>query len=236
MHTTVDLPHHARSPDESMRPKATMIFMIISIALSLLISGCAVSPDRYHPDYAAHRAVMRRILILPPEIDLFESMPGGHFVRQETQSRDAGLKAQNTLVQALSAHAFDVRIADQHLLRSDDVIQLRALYRNVNRAIQLHAYGPQLYPGRSRQIDYSVGSVSDLLESGNADALLLITGRQIASGHSPGTWISAAVVEPTGKIIWYGVQGTKGPGTVNDRQTVIDLTGVVIQPFLGGMS
>ncbi|MGD9366821.1 MAG: hypothetical protein PVH87_14060 [Desulfobacteraceae bacterium] len=219
-----------------MRLKTTMFLMIISIALSLFISGCAVSPDRYHPDYAAHRAVMRRILILPPEIDLFENIPGGHFVRQEAQSRDAGLEAQKALVRALSAHAFDVRIAGRHLLRSDDVIELRALFRNVNRAIQLHAYGPQLYPGRSRQIDYGVGSVSDLLESGNADALLLITGRQTASGHSPGTWISAAVVEPTGKIIWYGVQGTKGPDAVNDRQTVIDLTRMVIQPFLKGMS
>jgi hypothetical protein len=219
-----------------MRPKATMIFMIISIASSLFISGCAVSFDRYHPDYAAHRAVMRRILILPPEIDLFESMPGGHFVRQQTQSRDAGLEAQRTLVRALSAHAFEVRIAGRDLLRSDDVIQLRALFRNVNRAIQLHAYGPQRYPGRSRQIDYGVGSVSGLLESGNADALLLITGRQTVSGHSPGIWISAAVVEPAGKIIWYGVQGTKGPGTVNGPQSVTDFTRMVIQPFLGGMS
>lgn len=219
-----------------MRLKATQRFMIIFIALSLFISGCAVSPDRYHPDYAAHRAIMRRILILPPEIDLFESMPGGHFVRQETQSRDAGLEAQKTLVRVLSAHAFDVHIAGRHLLRSDDAIQLRALYRNVNRAIQLHAYGPQLYPGRSRQIDYGVGSVSGLLESGNADALLFITGRQTVSDHSPGIWISAAVVEPTGKIIWYGVQGSKGPGVVNDPQSVTDLIQMVIQPFLEGMS
>lgn len=219
-----------------MRPKATKILVIISIALSLFIAGCAVSPDRYHPDYAAHRAAVRRILILPPEIDLFESMPGGHFVRQEAQSRDAGLEAQKTLVRALSAHAFDVRIAGRHLLLSDDVLQMRALFRNVNRAIQLHAYGPQLYPGRSRQIDYGVGSVSGLLESGNADALLLIAGRQTVSGHSPGIWISAAVVEPTGKIIWYGVQGTKGPGADDHRQSVTDLTRMVIQPFLKGMS
>lgn len=219
-----------------MRLRATQLLMIISIALSLFFSGCAVSPDRYHPDYAAHRSVMRRILILPPEIDLFERMPGGHFVRQEAQSRDAGLEAQKTLERTLSAHAFDVCIAGRHLLRSQDVIQMRALFRNVNRAIQLHAYGPQLFPGRSRQIDYGVGSVSGLLESGHADALLLITGRQTVSGRSPGIWISAAVVEPTGTIIWYGVQGTKGPDAVNGRQAVTDLTRMVIRPFLEGMS
>jgi hypothetical protein len=163
-------------------------------------------------------------------------MPGGGLVRQEAQSRDAGVAAQKTLVRALSEHACDVRIADRHMLQSDEVMELRALYRNVNRAIQLHAYGPQLYPGRSRQIDYGVGSVSGLLKSGNADALVLITGRQTVSGHSPGTWISAAVVEPTGKIIWYGVQGTSGQDAVGGRQAVTDLTRMVIRPFLEGMS
>ena len=146
------------------------------------------------------------------------------------------MEAQKALVRALSEHAYDVCIADRHMLQSDDVVELRSLYRNVNRAIQLHAYGPQLYPDRSRQIDYGVGSVFGLLESGNADALVLITGRQTVSGHSPGAWISAAVVEPTGKIIWYSVQGTSGPDAVGDRQTVTDLTRMVIQPFLEGMS
>jgi hypothetical protein len=115
-------------------------------------AGCSHSPDRYHPNYNAHRPAIARLLIMPPEIDLFTTLPDGKLIRQETQSEGAGLRTQDALTDVLSAHRLDVRIADAQVLQSERRIGMRALYRNVNRAIQLHAYGPQVFPQKSETV------------------------------------------------------------------------------------
>jgi hypothetical protein len=86
---------------------------------------------------------------MPPEIELFTTLPDGKLIRQEKQSEGAGLRTQDAIADVLSAHRLDVRIADAQVLESERRIGMQALYRNVNHAIQLHAYGPQIFPQKS---------------------------------------------------------------------------------------
>lgn len=205
-----------------------------SIALALLLMGCSHSPDRYHPDYNAHRPAIARLLIMPPEIDLFTTLPDGKLIRQETQSQGAGLRTQETLSEALSAHRLEVRIANAQVLQSERKIGMRALYRNVNRAIQLHAYGPQVFPQKSKQFDYGVGSVSGLLDIGKADAVMLVMGQQKVSRQNVRTWMSAAVIDPSGQVIWYGARGSQSNDGQLSQQKLCDLAKMVVQPFVEG--
>jgi hypothetical protein len=205
-----------------------------SIALALLLAGCSHSQDRYHPDYNAHRPAIARLLIMPPEIELFTTLPDGKLIRQAKPSEGAGLRTQDAIADVLSAHRLDVRIADAQVLESERRIGMRALYRNVNHAIQLHAYGPQIFPQKSEQVDYGVGSVTGLLNIGKADALMLVMGQQKASGRNVRTWISAAVIEPSGKVIWYGARGSQSTDGQLSQQKFCDLVKRVIQPFVEG--
>ena len=206
------------------------------IALSLLTINCAHSPDRYHCEYTRHRAAIQRILILPPEIDLLANGPDGRLLRLDTQSRRAVALTQQAMAQTLSDHGFVAKMIDDHLLKTEEVVSLRSLYRNVNRAIQLHAYGPQVFPAKTKALDYALGSVSGLLAAGEADALLLILGRQTQSAQKERSWISLAMVEPAGNIIWYGVRGNISQTTRQPQQVFADLVHLAIQPFLEGGS
>lgn len=206
----------------------------VSIALSFISLSCSFSPNRYHPDYATHRAAISRVLMLPPEINFFVEMPKDKPVWQDNESLSIGAKTQMELAKALTAKTFDVRIADEPLLQSNKTIHLRALYRNVNRAIQLHTYGPQIFAGKSEQFDYGVGSVAGLLDTVDADALMLIMGQLTVSHQKARTWVSIAVVERSGMIIWYGMQGSKVLTANLDGEAVVRLAQLVLQPFLEG--
>lgn len=205
---------------------------LLPIILALLTINCSLSPNRYHPEYADHRPTIARILILPPEIDLFSVGPDGKLMLQDTQSQRASDFTQKAMIQTLSDQGFVARPASDRLLKTKEAVNLRLLYRNVNRAIQLHAYGPQVLPAKTKNFDYALGSVSNLLDASGADALLLVLGRQITSSDQSRCWISMAVVEPTGKIVWYGVRGKTAPIAEIVQQVVIDLADQVIQPFL----
>ena len=201
---------------------------------SLLALGCAHSPDRFHPDYASHRVTIQRVLVLPPEIQLLTQIDTNRPVSQARHNEDVSRRTQSTLAQALAASALDVCFADPRTLRTKEMESLQALYRNVNRAIQLHAYGPQLFDDKSRNFDYAVGSVAPLLDRMQADALMLTMGRQTVSRSSARTWVSVAVVEPSGRIIWYGLQGRQTSENQLDQHTVLGISMKVIQPFLQG--
>lgn len=203
-----------------------------SIALALLLVGCSHSPDRYHPDYDAHRAAIARLLVMPPEIDLFTTLPDGKLIRQETQSQGVCLRTQNALTDVLSAHRLDVRIATAQVLQSERKTGMRALYRNVSRAIQLHTYGPQVFHQKSERFDYGVGSVAELLDIGKADALMLLMGQQTVSHQNVKTWISVAVIEPSGQVIWYGARGSQSNDGQLSPQKLCDLVQMVVQPFV----
>lgn len=207
---------------------------LFAIVLSLLTINCSLSPNRYHHDYPRHRAAIERILVLPPEIDLIAVASDGRPMRQDTPSRRAVDLTRQAVAQTLARRGFDVRAVDDDLLKTKAAVSLRSLYRNVNRAIQLHAYGPQVFPAKTKQLDYALGSVSVLLGTVDADALLLVMGRQTISEEKNRTWISMAVVEPAGNIIWYGVQGSISQSSGQPHQGMLDLTHRVIEPFLEG--
>lgn len=209
---------------------------LLVIILSLLTINCSLSPNRYHSDYARHRPSIRRILILPPEINFYTSAKDTRPIRQETQSRHVERLAHDAIIRTLADQGFMANSAGNHLLKTKEADSLRSLYRNVHRSIRLHAYGPQVFPAKTKNFDYAVGDVSNLLEPGEADALLLVMGKQIVSDDKNKIWISMAVVEPKGSIIWYGIQGDISPKKENLHGKVVHLVQEAIQPFMDGAS
>lgn len=184
------------------------IFHILIIGLCLLPLGCTTAPERRHPNYQSHLSQIRSVLCIAPEFSVFNTS-GFNLIRQEAQSRSAAEQLNTAVVRTLSEKGFTVTTADEHTLNHSEVRSLMALFRVVNRSIQLHTYGPQLYPTKQTSFDYSLGSVNDLLDANGADALVLAVGRQTISQTAPRAWLSIAMVEPQGRIIWYSLNGAK---------------------------
>ena len=107
----------------------------------------------------------------------------------------------------MSDLGYIARFADPSIMSKPEVLQLVGLYHAVNRSIQLHTYGPQLFPSKQKVFDYSIGPISDLLDAQGVDALMLIMGSQTASNTRPKTWLSIAMIDPNGWVIWYAIEG-----------------------------
>jgi hypothetical protein len=210
------------------------------LACLLGATACSYAPDRYHPDYQAYRQSIRRVLMLPPEISIVEESANGTAVWQLDMSRAARDHADDAVRAILAAKHYSVQMVDPAFLTAGperaEIETIQTLYRSVNRSIQLHTYGPQLFPAKRRRFDYGIGPVSGLLRSHDADALVLVMGHQTLSREQPRTWISIAVVAPDGTVIWYGMQGSLENLHLEDPGGALTLVRQTLQPFGGGAS
>ena len=201
-----------------------------------IFTGCGYVPERYHPLFKTYVADIQKVLLLPPEVGAFKELPDGSLLRQEGDSRSAVQQAKAALGRALVAKHFDMVEASSELSAKPETLRIQALFRAVNHSIQLHTFGPQLFPDKLQSFEYEMGPVDDLLAAVDADALMLVTGQQTVSTSEPRSWISIAIVEPQGHIIWYGMQGAKA---VLDLQTAMGsqkLVNEVLAKFPGGPS
>ena len=180
----------------------------MSMAVCLIAMGCALTAERKHPDYLAYMPQVRSVLCVRPEINIIAEK-NYKLLWQDVQSRSASDQIHSAIAKTLSEKGYLVTNADDELMGDPDVRSIVALFRSVNRSIQLHTYGPQIFPAKQTYFDYSVGSVVDLLATKGIDALVLCLGRQTASSSNTKTWISIAIIEPQGRILWYAMDGAK---------------------------
>jgi hypothetical protein len=82
-----------------------------------------------------------------------------------------------------------------------------------------------------RDFEYEVGPVDDILTRFEADALVLVAGHQTLSSQRSKTWISIAVVEPSGKIIWYGMHGAESDLGLQTPSSALSLVSETLLPF-----
>ena len=181
--------------------------MLMTLVIGLFLSGCTAATERQHPRFAGYRQTMGVMLVLIPEIGIFEQLPDGSRMVQEARSQDAQQMAQEAIVSQLRDRRFVVHTADADTMSTGEMTSIRPLFRSINRSIQLHTIGPQVFPSKKTFFEYHLGSVADILEANSADGLVLAIGHQTGTDIPAGNWLSIAVVEPGGRIIWYGIYG-----------------------------
>jgi len=215
------------SPDKAYIAR----FLWILTLICLFISGCTYSAERRHPQFTSYRQAMKVMLVAAPEINIFERMPGGGRLFQDVRSAEAQRFTQHDIVRQLQTGGFIVHPMNAGMAEEYDIAELKALFRSVNHSIQLHTYGPQLYPHKMRAFEYELGSVENLLKAGGADGLVLTLGHQTGSGQEAKVWLSIAVIEPTGRIIWYGLQGGKADADLTSEAGIAALTARTLAQF-----
>jgi hypothetical protein len=182
-------------------------FILVAMAIGLCVSGCTAATERLHPQFSDYRHDMGVMLVLVPEIGIFEKMPDGSRMYQETRSIDSQRLAQQAIIEYLQDRRFVVHAINNDTMSTSEMISIFSLFRSVNRSIQLHTIGPQVFPAKKTAFEYNLGPVADILKANGADGLVLALGHQTGTDRPARNWISIAVVEPEGRIIWYGIHG-----------------------------
>lgn len=205
---------------------------ILAVSLiGLFLTGCTCTSERLHPEFPNYRQTMGVMLVLVPEIGIFEQMPDGSRLFQDIQSQEAQRKAQQSIVRQLQERHYAVKTADARTMHSSDLLSVTSLFRSVNRSIQLHTFGPQLYPAKLSAFEYHLGSVDEILKASRADGLVLALGHQTASTQPTKNWLSIAVVEPEGRVIWYGLQGNHKKFDLQTSEGVTALVATTLANF-----
>jgi hypothetical protein len=180
---------------------------------------------------------IQTVLLLPPETVVLEMAADGLPVRHEQAGRAAVGQWTQAIERILTGKRLRVVTVDEIVLNDPDIKELQSLYRLVERSIQLHTQGSQLFPAKLHTFDYEVGSVSGLLKQHAADALVIAIGNQTISQDRYRTWISIAVIEPHGRLIWHNkVSGQTDAADQSSRETLRELVELLLNPFLREVS
>ena len=179
-------------------------FFFLSVLCLLFITfGCASPPSRVHPEFTARVKGMQRPALMLAAVRIYEISPGG--VVQVRDDWSAAGKAN--LIKALTESFMDKRFRVTPLTvneeRAEDVTEIRALYKAVDKSIRLHGYGPQLFPEKLNRFVYSLGSSQKTLSRLGADSMIFMSGSARISTSAKKAWISLAVSDSSGTILWY---------------------------------
>jgi hypothetical protein len=171
------------------------------------------------------------MLVLIPEIGIFEHLPDGSRLFQDIQSHKAQNEAQQSIAQQLMKRRFTVQTADEEMMQSVEIKSITSLFRSVNRSIQLHTFGPQLYSTKLSAFEYSLGRVAGILKANRADGLVLALGHQTGTNPPDRNWLSIAVVEPEGNIIWYSIHGDHKKFNIQTSESMSSLVADTMANF-----
>ena len=207
--------------------------LIVAAILCLPTWAMASELSRSHPDLEAKRQLIKSVVLLPPQVEMYEIGAGGSVERMEDWSAAANSNVQTVLEIELKKRddLLVARLAETQLSSSaiSNLDETEALFRVVNNSILLHTFDyrqRQFFPEKARQFTYSLGSEIQGLDE-QADAFLLVKGfdRRSSGGRKAlqagtmiigaalgvvaiprggGNLMSVALVDAkTGSILWY---------------------------------
>jgi hypothetical protein len=197
--------------------RAFLASSAISLVYCLLIlSGCAETSTRTHADFQTEVRRIAATVIVPVEITVYEE-PAGCPAQISVQWCDIAKKNLiEALVKGLKRKKYDVRVAEVEDSGNSELKQIQNLYRAVNKSIQLHTYGPQIFPGKVSRFEYSVGPTDAFLREAKADAIMLLSGLERIKPDGHKSYVSLGVAGPSGDIIWYDMGSSHGEYDLRD--------------------
>ena len=239
---------HARDPSGFNRPCMNFcsIARLGGLSLALiagLLSGCSTPTHRVTPDAPVRTSTLRKIVILPLDVEVSELSAGGMTEKRDDWTR-AVTDNLNTALSRLGEGRFTPLTATVSEAELQDI---QALFRSVSINQILHRfYGPPLLDSVHKTLDYRLGSLDAVLEPAGADAALVLfvrddyatSGRKAVAvvGILAGlpvragvTISSAALVARDGSILWMNQIGA----TTGDLRTQGDADDTVEALFTG---
>ncbi len=209
-------------------------FLVIYLCFLSLFSftgGCITAAYRAHPEFESRVVKIKTLTLLPPTVEVYELSPSGLPELRD----DWSLRGKKNLEEALLDKFMKKQYRIQTLLGDRGVraelAEIQALYSQVNKSVQLHSYGPQVFPEKVTQFEYGIGSIQRVVEACGTDSLVFVTGFDQVSRHDPKTYVSIAIADSSGTILWYCVKGSRGSHELTDPSSTAMLVDDILSGF-----
>jgi hypothetical protein len=232
---------------------------LLGLLAFLLAAGTVQAAEeesfRTPPDFAQRMKNIKTIAIFRPDIKMFEISTGGVKELRQDWCDECCMKVQTAFLATFQHFGYDLRILDPAQDTSTDLREIMFLYGDVVTSVLRHAYdGPNLFPAKKSNFDYTLGSIDNLLEPAGADALLLIRGiDEISSegrkamqtfgvlvGLAAGVVVTpnmgktvmiVGLVDRSGDLLWFNIRGGSGVYNLRDPESVTKLVSQSLEKF-----
>jgi hypothetical protein len=209
-------------------------FLIIPLCLfplSCFTGGCMPAPYRTHPQFESRVAKIKALTLVPPAVEVYELSPSGFSELRDDWSALGRKNLEQALVEKFGEKQYSIRALRADPETRKELEEIQALYTQVNRSVQLHSYGPQVFPEKITQFEYGMGSIQRVVEECGTDSLVFVTGFDRVSSQDPKTYVSIAVTDSSGTILWYCVKGSTGGHELKDPLSTAMLVEEILSSF-----
>ena len=209
--------------------------LFLLCVISLWSASCAVSPDRRHPEFSDRIEPIKILCILPADVIVYEEMPDGRLIHRSDWSTAAHENIYQTISDELKARDYRVQtLSESEWPQGSELQEIFALYRAVNKSIQLHTFGPDIFPAKKAHFDYSVGPLDALRGRNDADGFIFSRVLYRGSAEQARSYVSLGLADSSGTIIWYGADGAQEPRGERKFDSTLVLVRKILADFPGG--
>ncbi|UCE35432.1 MAG: hypothetical protein JSV40_05910 [Deltaproteobacteria bacterium] len=207
-------------------------FPFLSVLCLLLITfGCASPAYRTHPDFTSRARGLQKPALILAEVRIYEISPGGVVQVRDDWSRAGKENLIKALIEAFMGKGSRVTPLTVNEESAEDVREIKALYKAVDKSMRLHGYGPQLFPEKRKRFVYSLGPSEKTLSRLGADSMIFISGSGQISASEQKTCISIAVSDSCGTILWHCVRHTVDQYDLRGVESATDFVEDLLSSF-----
>ena len=186
------------------------------ICASVMLFSCASQAYRAHPEFGTRAKRLHIAGLMPCDVKIYEVTGHGVIELRDDWSATGKRNLVQALIMGFEKRGYQIETVSVDEGTEVEIGDIQALYRSVNKSIRLHAYGPQLFPEKKNNFQYSLGSIDGLLQKLGADSLIFVHGvDHVLPGREDG-FVSVAVADASGTIMWYCVRGFRGESGLRD--------------------
>jgi len=219
--------------------------------------GCAsVTPYRAHPEFEMRTKNIKTSGFLSPDIKIYEFTVGGVRELRDDWCAKGRENVQGALIQCFQEKPLEIKPITIDKEMEEEMEDIYALYRAVSISINTHTYGDFKFPEKMRNFDYSIGPIDKIMQKHSTDVLIFVYGfDEISTGgrkalqaagivagaltgvvvlpRSGITVVSAAMVDPSGALLWYNIKGSQGGYDLRDPQSATNFMRAVLSDYPG---
>ena len=207
-------------------------FFFLSVLCLLFITfGCASPPSRVHPEFTARVKRIQRPALMLAAVRIYEISPGGVVQVRDDWSAAGKDNLITALTESFMEKRFRVTPVTVNEEIAEDVKEIKALYKAVDKSIRLHGYGPQLFPEKRNRFVYSLGPSEKTLSRLGADSMIFMNGSGHISASEQKAWISVSVSDSSGTILWQCVRHSVDQYDLRDAESAAEFVEDLLSSF-----
>lgn len=201
--------------------------------LLLLVTGCALDAYRMHPEFGTRVGSIKEPVLITPDVGMYELSSGGVIMLRDDWSRAGRKNLQNAILGYFKDKRCNVKLIEMDSRTAKEMEEVQALYRLVHKTMNQHTFGHHQNRGKNARFDFSIGSLEEILQKLDADAMIIVTGYDQVFNGGHKALIDLAVADSSGTILYYSVKGTTKGEDLRDPVTTAALIRDLLSSFSG---